>query len=311
MAGRIFVSSTCYDLLDLRAEVEQRLRELGLVPVLSDRPSSDFALDPTADSIETCLVNVRASDAFVCIVSQRYGRSLKSGGYPDISATHLEWQEAKTIGKPIYFYARDRTLAEHSIWRANRGLPPKFAWVKDATLFPFIEEHSALVRAAGASNWLWPFRDSVELKQRLADDLGGLSRPALLRSLLAQGLLPIITADLRRRNGGGSGQDVAFDTGFFNRSDQGAFNVQVLIDGTQIALGDLAPGGEQAKSFKSRTEPNQKRLEKPFTLEYQTQRGHVVQDDFVLRYDVDGPGVGVTIDHVAKRLTGGPRFRIE
>jgi hypothetical protein len=107
--GRIFISSTCYDLLDLRAEVHTHLAEMGLTPVLSDRPSSDFVVDPRVDSIETCLANVRACDVFVCIVSQRYGTSLKNAGdaYPDLSATHLEWHEARKAGKPIYFYWRD------------------------------------------------------------------------------------------------------------------------------------------------------------------------------------------------------------
>ena len=43
---RVFVSSTCYDLLDLRAEVEAHLQEMGLTPLLSDRPSSDFEVLP-------------------------------------------------------------------------------------------------------------------------------------------------------------------------------------------------------------------------------------------------------------------------
>jgi hypothetical protein len=38
----VFISSTCYDLIDLRAELEAMLRDLGLHPVLSDRPTSEF-----------------------------------------------------------------------------------------------------------------------------------------------------------------------------------------------------------------------------------------------------------------------------
>jgi hypothetical protein len=311
MSGRIFISSTCYDLLDLRAEIETHLRDLGLTPILSDRPSSDFAVDPKADSIETCLVNVRGSDAFVCVLSQRYGPSLKKAGFPDVSATHLEWQEAKSLGKPIYFYVRDRTEAEYAIWKKNRGAVGNFAWVQDSKVFEFLDEHRTLVKAADATNWLWPFRDSVELKQRLADDLGAISRQALLRRLLVDGLLPTIKVQIRRRNGGGAGQDVAFDTGFAGRGKHGAFDIYLLMDGGKVLLGDLPPGGELARTFKYKTPPNDQVFEKRFTLEYETERGHQIQDDFVLRYDTKATDVGVTFEHAAKRLVGGPRFKIE
>lgn len=64
MSGQIFVSSTCYDLLDLRAEVEALLKEMGLSPVMSDRPRSEFEVTGYSDSIATCLANVRGADVF-------------------------------------------------------------------------------------------------------------------------------------------------------------------------------------------------------------------------------------------------------
>ena len=51
----MFVSSTCYDLIDLRAELEEELRQLGLTPVMSDQPSAEFEVLPNQKSIETCL----------------------------------------------------------------------------------------------------------------------------------------------------------------------------------------------------------------------------------------------------------------
>ena len=41
---RVFVSSTVYDLVDIRGELEQLLRELGISPVMSDHKLSDFDL---------------------------------------------------------------------------------------------------------------------------------------------------------------------------------------------------------------------------------------------------------------------------
>ena len=55
---RIFVSSTVFDLLDVRAEIAELLRELGIAPVMSDDKLSDFDVKQDVNSIETCLLNV-------------------------------------------------------------------------------------------------------------------------------------------------------------------------------------------------------------------------------------------------------------
>jgi AraC-like DNA-binding protein len=59
---RVFVSSTVYDLLDIRSEIAELLRSLNIQPVLSDDKLSDFEPKFDANSIEACLVNVASSD---------------------------------------------------------------------------------------------------------------------------------------------------------------------------------------------------------------------------------------------------------
>ena len=41
--------------------------------------------------------NLRQCDAVIVILCQRYGPSLESAGFPDLSATHLEYSEAKKL----------------------------------------------------------------------------------------------------------------------------------------------------------------------------------------------------------------------
>src|SRR4051812_27093186 len=95
--NNIFISSTCYDLIDVRAELERELRDIGLNPLLSDRMTSDFELQPDKNSIETCLVNVAKSAAVIIILNQRYGGLLSPFGYGDISATHMEYNKAMEL----------------------------------------------------------------------------------------------------------------------------------------------------------------------------------------------------------------------
>jgi hypothetical protein len=168
----VFVSSTCYDLLDLRAELQTTLTEAGMTPVLSDRMDSGFKVVPDANSIETCLANVRACDAFIIVLSRRYGPTLEVAGYAGLSATHVEYQEAVRLGKRIHMYVRDRLEADFTVWKKNREHREKlsFPWCEDGKLFDLIGEHRKLTDERSQSNWLWTFRDSVELKARLRAD---------------------------------------------------------------------------------------------------------------------------------------------
>jgi hypothetical protein len=221
---KVFVSSTCYDLVDLRAEVEAHLRDLGLVPLLSDRPSSEFEVLPDRNSIETCLANIRASDAFVCILSQRYGPLLDKVGYGKVSATHLEWREARKESKPIHMYVRDRTDGEASLYKANKASPPKLVWVKDPQLFELLEEHRTLCSTASSSNWTWAFRDSCELKSRLSIDLKSFSSRGMLLRWMAEGRLPIVSIDTGNR------------TATWHHSAPNTFSMSFAVLGEEAAL---------------------------------------------------------------------------
>ena len=186
---KVFLSSTVFDLLDVRAELAEFLRSLGATPLLSDEKLSGFKVLPDANSIETCLVNVRASDQFILILDQRYGPPLGNAGFPDVSATHLEYRTAVEAGIPIHVFARNRLLAEHGIWKKNRkkkgsSASVDFLWVtevQDRRLFELIEEHSKLNAKGSRSNWRHSFSTSVDLKAAIEQSL---AKPLLTRKLV-------------------------------------------------------------------------------------------------------------------------------
>jgi len=173
----VFISSTVHDLIDVRAELEALIREIGLMPRLSESTSSEFERIP-ANSIEVCLSNVRSSDVVLLVLSNRYGPRLGSSGFDNVSATHLEYKEAVKNGKTIFFYVRDKLVGDYSIWNKNkkRGLGAEeeieYVWVSnknDRGLFEFLDEHRQLKPAA--QNWYTEFKNSIELKQTVRKDL--------------------------------------------------------------------------------------------------------------------------------------------
>lgn len=163
---RVFLSSTVYDLIDVRAELGCQLREIGITPVLSDDKLSDFRIQPDANSIETCLTNVASCDEIVVILDRRYGPRLGDFGFDNVSATHLEYRRAIECRLPIHFFVRDRLDADYAVWKRNgRSDAIAFAWVanKDMGLFELIDEHSMLTDDK-KSNWYFTFSSSVDLK---------------------------------------------------------------------------------------------------------------------------------------------------
>ncbi|MCF7964764.1 MAG: DUF4062 domain-containing protein [Methylobacter tundripaludum] len=169
---RVFVSSTVYDLIDIRSEIETLLREFSLTPVMSDSRDNGFDSTIQGNSIETCLVNLKTCEQVILVLSQRYGPSLKSSGFTDHSATHLEYIEAKNHGIPIHFYVRDQLMADYSVWKKTKDKESLcFSWTnKDQfDLFKLIDERKSL--NGGFVNWISTFSNSIELKQQIKRDL--------------------------------------------------------------------------------------------------------------------------------------------
>ena len=118
-SSRVFISSSFSDLVDVRAELEAHVRELGLRPIVSESPDSEFNATTQQGTIETCLVNVRASGTLLCILDRCYGARFTV--YGDISATHAEYREARRVKIPVHLYVRDRLEGEYEAFKNDRA----------------------------------------------------------------------------------------------------------------------------------------------------------------------------------------------
>jgi len=180
----VFISSTCHDLLDLRAELADFLESKGVVVKVSD-DADRFEVEPTEDSVQTCLRNVEASDVVIVILDGRYGRPLPPE--KELSATHVEVRHARSLERPIYIFGRDKALAEYDLLRRLPDAPTlrvekhdddnRKKWVA------FVQELSAfaVAHASGHSNWVDPFQNSVQLKKLVLKRLGDYQRKRLTK----------------------------------------------------------------------------------------------------------------------------------
>ncbi|MCC7424621.1 MAG: DUF4062 domain-containing protein [Planctomycetaceae bacterium] len=194
---KVFVSSTVYDLIDARAEVAGLLTSMGIAPVLSDDKLSGFDSAHAANSIETCLINVAASDEVIVILDQRYSARLGKVGFEDVSATHLEYRKARELKLPIHVFVRDRLEADYTTWRKNRKhadllLP----WVeqKDYGIFDLLEEHRKLT-SKPEKNWILPFTTSVDLKDGIRRLMEPRIKPKRVLDAIARNQFPLFVVE--------------------------------------------------------------------------------------------------------------------
>ncbi|MFA5596216.1 MAG: DUF4062 domain-containing protein [Pusillimonas sp.] len=195
MKTKVFVSSTIFDLIDIRSEVFQTLTEMGFTPIMSEIWESSFKIPEFENSIEACLQNIKISDVAIFILSQRYGPSLKNAGFSDVSATELEYDEAVKNKKPIFFYIRDKLEADYTIWKRNQeSQSMNLAWIKkeDFKIFLFLEKHRKLHQLNEKSNWISIFRNSIEIKEMLKRDLGSSARKSNFKLQIRNGQVPVL-----------------------------------------------------------------------------------------------------------------------
>ena len=77
---KVFISSTCFDLKDLRAELAISLKEWGYTPIWNESP--DFPKKPGLHSHDQCLDVVENCDIYLLIIDNpgliRYKQSESS-----------------------------------------------------------------------------------------------------------------------------------------------------------------------------------------------------------------------------------------
>ncbi len=174
----VFVSSTCYDLKQVRVDLKSFIEGMGFEALLSEYDS--FPVDPSSSTIDNCRKSVEEhADIFVLIVGGRYGTTISTGK----SITNIEYLQARAKGIPTYVFIQISILSILPVWKQNPE--GNFSNVVDSpALFKFVSSlrDSGEVWTYGfdtAQNitetlrkkWAVLFMDMLKLKSK-ADVLG-------------------------------------------------------------------------------------------------------------------------------------------
>ncbi len=165
----IFVSSTCYDLGQVRLNIKALIESLGLTPVLSEHAS--FPVNVSSDTISNCIENVKnKADILILIVGGRYGYQTANGK----SVTNLEYLEAKKKGIPIFVFIDNKILNIIPLWEKNPT--SDFSdYVDNIVLFEFVQKLKFY-----NENWVFGFNSSQDIEAVIKHQIPYLFMESLL-----------------------------------------------------------------------------------------------------------------------------------
>lgn len=130
----VFVSSTCYDLAQIRTDIKQCIIDMGHNPILSE--NKDFPVDTNLSSVENCINAVkREADIFILIIGNKYGSVMEEGK----SITNTEFLTAVQKGIPIYTFTLKQMINILPIWEKNPSMDFSTT-VDNPKIFEFISD---------------------------------------------------------------------------------------------------------------------------------------------------------------------------
>ena len=166
----VMVSSTFYDLKQIRNEMQIFIQSFGYESFLSE--SHSFPINTQLGTIDNCKQKVEIyADILILIIGGRYGSIDDRTGK---SVTNLEYIEARKKGIPVYVFIEDQILSYLDIWKKNKTAD--FSGAVDTTeVFEFVER----IRNVD-SVWTFSFNVANDIKETLRNQFAYLFKSALL-----------------------------------------------------------------------------------------------------------------------------------
>jgi Domain of unknown function (DUF4062) len=163
---RIFISSTFYDLRQVRTDLERFISEIGYEPIQHERGQIPYGSQEKLESY--CYKEISQVDIVVNIVGGRFGSGSVEEAY---SVSQMELKQALKLNKQSYIFVESSVMAEYKMYLQNKELKGiRYVAADDERIFRFIEEIQALPR----NNQIIEFRQANEIASHLREQWAGL-----------------------------------------------------------------------------------------------------------------------------------------
>lgn len=163
---RIFISSTFYDLRQVRADLDRFVRSLGYESVLNEKGQIPYGKNDALEGY--CYREIITVDILIAIVGGRFGANSQ---HSDYSITQQEIKTALDNDKPVFIFVQRDVHAEYDTYKRNKeNASIVYAAVTDKKIYSFLEELYALPN----NNPIAPFERSEDITDYLREQWAGL-----------------------------------------------------------------------------------------------------------------------------------------
>ncbi|MCL2397244.1 MAG: DUF4062 domain-containing protein [Defluviitaleaceae bacterium] len=135
-APKIFVSSTCYDLRQIRQDIEGFIKSFGYLAILSEKHSVTYNVKESLEA--DCYNELSSCEMLIGIVGGRYGSESSDNSGNSISMN--EMLKAIELNKQSYIFIDKNVNTEFHTYSRNIGKEMEYAFVDDVRIFEFIEK---------------------------------------------------------------------------------------------------------------------------------------------------------------------------
>jgi len=131
---RIFISSTYYDLRQVRSDLDTFIENLGYDTVRNEEGDIPYGKDDALE--EYCYKEIKSIDILISIIGGRYGSESKRNS---ASISQMELKTALKENKQVYIFIEKNVLSEYETFLINKDNElMKYRYVDDSRIYQFI-----------------------------------------------------------------------------------------------------------------------------------------------------------------------------
>lgn len=175
---RVFISSTFYDLKQIRIELDKFIESLGYEPVRNEE--GDIPYGKEEELQKYCYREVDNVDILVSILGGRYGsKALTEDNSKGYSVSQMELITALKEDKQVFIFIEKNVLTEYETYLVNKDNENvSYHYVDNINIYKFIEELKSLPN----NNNIKGFESADDIIKYLREQFAGLFKQFLLDS---------------------------------------------------------------------------------------------------------------------------------
>lgn len=162
---RVFISSTFYDLRQVRINLDSFIESLGYESVKNEDGKIPYGKDDALE--EYCYKEIGGVDILVSIIGGRFGSESQRN---TSSISQIELKTAINSDKQVYIFIEKNVLSEYETYLLNTDSTINYRYVNDIRIYEFIEE----IKQLKINNNIKEFETASDITEYLRAQFAGL-----------------------------------------------------------------------------------------------------------------------------------------